>query len=129
MRVWHQDLIEKLPSKKDYKGSPNQLGGQHTELRMMISVLIKKGKLNHSTVNYVNEYSDNISRHRAFGLHLINEMLNRKFNVCLDIIEEYMSDDVAYNLYQSNDVIFYNHHTPQYLEECLDNLISKGVNI
>jgi uncharacterized protein (TIGR02328 family) len=49
MRLWHQDLISKLPNK--------QLGGQWVEIRMILGTIAKHGKVNHSTVNYVNDYS------------------------------------------------------------------------
>jgi hypothetical protein len=41
MRLWSQQLIPYLPSKLDYKGSPNQLGGQHCEIRMILGTIEK----------------------------------------------------------------------------------------
>jgi len=131
MRIWHQSLLSKLPSKKDYLGCSNQLGGQHTEIRMMLGSIKKHGKLNHSTVNYANEYS--ISHLRAYGLLVIDEMLKRNFNMGLDIIDEYMSDIEAVRLYElARDkglVIFDKHHNDEYMEECLLNLEGKGIRI
>jgi uncharacterized protein (TIGR02328 family) len=127
MRLWSQQLINKLPSVKDYKGCSNQLGGQHTEIRMILAKIKKHGKVNHSTVNYVNNYS--ISELYAYGLLIIDEMIKRGFNVSLDIINQYKGDNKALQLYNKakNGFIIYKEHNNKYLQECIDNLKNKGV--
>lgn len=129
MRLWHQQLISKLPSKKDYKGCTNQLGGQHTEIRMILGKIKKHGKVNHSTVNYVNNYS--IHHLYAYGLLIADEMLRRGFNVSADIITEYQTTE-ALSLYlhaKHNNQMIYKHHDNTYLNECVENLKNKGITI
>lgn len=128
MRLWHQKLIKYLPSKKDFKGCSNQLGGQWTEIRMILGSIRKKGKVNHSTVNYVNDYP--ISYLYAYGLLVADEMINRNFNVSKDIINEYLNDKLAFEIYdfsKENNLIIYPEHNKRYLKECIDNLKTKNV--
>jgi uncharacterized protein (TIGR02328 family) len=129
MRLWHQDLIKLLPSKKDYKGSTNQLGGQHTEIRMILGSIKKHGKVNHSTVNYVNKYP--LYYLHAYGLLVIDEMLSRGFNVSQDIIKEYQSvEGLALYLYSKhNNINIFDEHNDNYLLECINNLHSKGIDV
>lgn len=129
MRLWHQALISKLPSKKDYKGCTNQLGGQHTEIRMILGKIKKHGKVNHRTVNYVNDNS--IHHLYAYGLLIADEMLRRKFNVDPNIIKEYQTTE-ALSLYlhaKHNNEMIYNTHDNNYKQECIDNLRNKGITI
>jgi uncharacterized protein (TIGR02328 family) len=129
MRLWHQDLISKLPSKKDYKGCTNQLGGQHTEIRMILGSIKKHGKVNHSTVNYINNHS--VHHLYAYGLLVIDEMLNRGFNVNPDIIKEYQTKE-ALSLYlhsKHNNELIFNEHNIYYLAECISNLKKKGIDV
>lgn len=129
MRLWHQDLLSKLPSKKDYKGCTNQLGGQHTEIRMILGSISKHGQVNHATVNYVNKYS--IDRLYAYGLLVIDEMLTRGFKVNPDIIKQYQTTE-ALSLYlhaKHNNEIIYPEHDRNYMQECIQNLNNKGIAI
>lgn len=127
MRIWHQNLIKHLPSKKDYKGCSNQLGGQHTEIRMMLAVIKKKGKLNHSIVNYANNYS--IHHLQAYGLLVIDEMIKRGFNVSSEIIEEYRNPQALtlYTMAKYDGKKIFDEHNDEYLQECLENLQGKGI--
>ena len=129
MRLWHQSLIEHLPSVKDYKGCSNQLGGQHTEIRMILAMIKKRGKVNHSVVNYVNDHP--LSYLRAYGLIVIDEMKKRGFNTSEEIEQEYRADEEALRLYQlaQQGTIIYPEHHDQYLAECLSNLEGKGIFI
>ena len=130
IRLWAQDLISYLPSKKDYKGCSNQLGGQHTEVRMILGSIAKYGKVNHATVNYVNKYS--VSHLRAYGLLIIDEMIKRGFNVSQDIINEYVNDAEALELYneaKDSNKLIYKEHDAYYMMECLENLKGKGINL
>lgn len=129
MRLWHVKLIPKLPSKKDYKGCTNQLGGQHTEIRMILGKITKHGKVNHATVNYINNHS--IHRLYAYGLLVIDEMLKRGFNINPDITHQYQTCE-AINIYQdyiyNNEPIFPEHDSI-YLQDCIQNLQNKGISI
>jgi len=129
MRLWHQSLIKHLPSVKDYKGCPNQLGGQHTEIRMIFGSIKRHGKVNHSIVNYVNEHP--LSYLRAYGLLIIDEMKKRGFNTSEEIEQEYRDDPEALKLYQSaiEGTLIYPEHDDLYLSECLENLQGKGITI
>lgn len=131
IRLWAQDLIPHLPSKKDYKGCTNQLGGQHTEIRMILGTIAKHGKVNHATVNYVNKYS--ISHLRAYGLLIIDEMIKRGYHgTSLDIIEEYAEDEEAVELYNKakhHNELIYKEHDAYYMMECLENLKGKGIDL
>ncbi|OGO82604.1 MAG: hypothetical protein A2Y18_07450 [Clostridiales bacterium GWD2_32_19] len=130
MRLWHADLITYLPSVKDFKGASNQLGGQHTEVRMILAILKKYGKVNHSTVKYANDYS--LSHLHAYGLLVIEEMKRRKFNVSEIIENEYLRDDDALKLlneYKEKKIQFFEEHNDEYMKECLENLKGKGINI
>jgi uncharacterized protein (TIGR02328 family) len=131
MRLWHIDLIPKLPSCKDYKGCSNQLGGQHTEIRMILGSIAKHGEVNHSTVNYVNNHP--LYYLKAYGLVVMQEMRKRGFNISQDIFREYYSDIDAYDMfmqYRDGGIeTIYPEHDNEYLEECLVNLKGKGIVI
>lgn len=130
MRLWHTDLIPYLPSVKDYKGCSNQLGGQHTEIRMILGSITKHGRVNHSTVNYVNQYP--ISHIYAYGLIVIDEMKRRGFRTSTDIEQQYREDVQAVRLYEGykhNRQPIYNEHNSEYMCECLDNLRVKGITV
>jgi uncharacterized protein (TIGR02328 family) len=131
MRLWHIDLISKLPSCKDYKGCSNQLGGQHVEIRMILGSIAKHGEVNHSTVNYVNYHP--LYYLKAYGLVVMQEMRKRGFNISQDIFREYYNDIDAYDMfmqYRDGGIkIIYPEHDNNYLEECLVNLKGKGIVI
>ena len=129
IRLWHQDLISKLPSKKDYKGCTNQLGGQHTEIRMILGTIKKHGRVNHSTVNYINNHS--LDRLYAYGLLVCDEMLKRGFNVNPDIIREYITEKawIMYSYAKQNGDTIFPEHDDSYMQECKSNLARKGIMI
>lgn len=130
MRLWHTALIPYLPSKLDYKGSPNQLGGQWVEIRMILSILRNKGKVNHSVVNYVNNYP--VYYLYAYGLVVSKEMKNRGFDLSNEIVSEYLSNENAidlYNRYTMKGEAIFREHNNDYLLECLENLKNKGINL
>ena len=131
MRLWHQSLISKLPRQ--------QLLGQHRECCAL------RGKgwgRNHSTVNYVFTHS---SAHLvAYHYLVMNEMKERGYNpneiwyeidyrgsvlgeqplwcnraAMLDFL-----DGVEYHNY-----IIYPEHDDKYLQECIENLKGKGIDI
>jgi uncharacterized protein (TIGR02328 family) len=130
MRLWHTELIKKLPSKLDYKGCTNQLGGQWVEIRMIMSNIKNKGRVNHSTVNYVNNYG--LSHLLAYGILVAEEMIDRGFNISNNILGEYLSDNKALDIYKKyieKNISIYNEHDDWYYVECVNNLKSKGVFI
>jgi len=129
MRLWHQELIPFLPSVKDYKGCSNQLGGQHTEIRMIFGSINRHGKVNHSVVNYVNDYP--LSYLRGYGLLIVDEMKKRGFQTSESIEQEYKNDPYARELFNRavEGKIIYPEHDGKYLQECLDNLRNKGIII
>ncbi|WP_160035949.1 TIGR02328 family protein [Paenibacillus sp. An7] len=121
MRLWHEDLISKLPRA--------QLLGQHRECCAL------RGKgwgKKHATVNYVFEYHP--MKLVRYHLLIIEEMKNRGYNV--DILWE----DPLYRGKQSerweeeyiaslNEYGRYEEHNDDYMEECTQNLASKGIYI
>lgn len=123
MRLWHQDLIIKLPSQ--------QLLGQHRELCALRGLGWNK---RHSVVDYVFEYPYEYLY--AFHLLVMNEMENRGYqvdelwkNMC------YRGKRIGFDtslLNQGMVVIdrpIYQEHNDTYLQECIDNLHRKGVDI
>ena len=127
MRLWHQSLISKLPRQ--------QLLGQHRECCAL------RGRgwgRNHSVVNYVFEYSP--ARLVAYHYLIMNEMKARNYhpdetwyniNWRGSVIGEQdnwvKANDVAWML-ERQDII-YPEHNDEYLQECIDNLKSKGIEI
>jgi uncharacterized protein (TIGR02328 family) len=123
MRLWHQDIISKLPRQ--------QLLGQHRECCAL------RGNgwgRNHSVVNYVFEYHP--AKLVAYHYEVMNEMKMRGYNPnekwydyryrgknCSE-----WDEDFSYKL-DSNckkDII-YPEHDDKYMNECTTNLEEKGV--
>ena len=122
MRLWHQELINKLPRQ--------QLLGQHRECCAL------RGKgwgKKHSTVDYV--FENDIEKLVAYHLKVINEMKARGYNPN-PIWEDgrYRGKKVKYDdvdlvkivRYKNSDINIYDYHNDKYLEECIDNLYNKG---
>jgi uncharacterized protein (TIGR02328 family) len=119
MRLWHEDLIKKLPRQ--------QLLGQHREA----SALRGKGwGKNHSTVNYVFDHSieDLVSYH-----HLImDEMESRGYNVSVEWRNpNYRGKLLGYveGIRLTIKKNIYAEHDELYLLECVENLRQKGIEI
>lgn len=125
MRLWHQDLIPKLPRQ--------QLLGQHRECCALRGNGWGK---KHSTVDYVFKYG--IERLIAYHTLVIDEMIKRG----------YSPDKIWENLYYRGKILgnsnyifgtavmtyrnyrnIYPEHNENYLEECINNLKAKGVFI
>ncbi|MDP4085474.1 MAG: TIGR02328 family protein [Bacillota bacterium] len=127
MRLWHEELIKHLPRQ--------QLLGQHREC----CALRGKGwKKPHSTVNYIFNYS--IMRLVAYHLVVMNEMKNRGYQVAEEWLDPSYCGKIlgyinvsnenkvkVYELYKKGHI--YKEHDDQYLEECLENLRGKNINI
>ena len=120
MRLWHQDLIAKLPRQ--------QLLGQHREC----CALRGKGwQRKHATVNYCFDYSP----YRLFKYHelIMQEMTKRGYRVSPEWLDkEYRGKQMpAYDRLEAEELpaIIYPEHDAAYLQECLDNLKQKGIII
>ena len=123
MRLWHEDLIRRLPRQ--------QLLGQHRECCALRGKGWGKA---HSTVDYVFEHK----YQRLFEYHklIMLEMLRRKykpnkiwFNFNYRGKALGYDKELKYNIYESKDKNIYPEHNKEYLKECLDNLADKGINI
>jgi uncharacterized protein (TIGR02328 family) len=131
MRLWHQSLISKLPRQ--------QLLGQHRECCAL------RGRgwgRNHSVVNYVFTYSPNrlIAYH-----HLIMEEMEHRgyhpdptwYNVDwrgTQLKEEKgWGDEFEVNEIKSfcrdGSAMIFPEHNNEYLQECIENLKEKGIDI
>lgn len=129
MRIWHQALISKLPRQ--------QLLGQHRECCAL------RGKgwgRNHSVVNYVFDHLP--ERLVAYHWLVMNEMEKRGYKPdkiwddpnyrgkILGIQEDWCEEDIVDIWYNySNNNLIYPEHDNNYLEECLNNLKSKGIEL
>lgn len=132
MRLWHQSLISKLPRQ--------QLLGQHRECCAL------RGQgwgRNHSVVNYVFEHDPAVLV--AYHYLIMNEMEKRGYNPdkkwqnanyrgqTLGIQENWCNRKLATALALaasfSQKKTLYFEHNEEYLQECIENLKSKGIDI
>ncbi|CAD0143106.1 TIGR02328 family protein [Streptococcus thermophilus] len=120
MRLWHQELIAKLPRQ--------QLLGQHRECCALRGMGWQR---KHATVNYVFDYSP----YRLFKYHelIMQEMTKRGYRVSPEWLDkEYRGKQMpAYDKLEVEKLpaIIYPEHDATYLQECLDNLKQKGIII
>lgn len=140
MRLWHQKLIPYLPRQ--------QLLGQHRECCAL------RGKgwgRKHATVDYVFTHSP--SKLVAYHWLIMREMQNRGYKPDEIWVDPYyrgkvlgydlefasvMGTKIEYGMSITKDFdqpkyiidyIIYPEHNEEYLEECLDNLKLKGIEI
>ena len=129
MRLWHQDLISKLPRQ--------QLLGQHRECCAL------RGKgwgRNHSVVNYVFDHLP--ERLVAYHWLIMDEMEKRGYKPdkiwddpnyrgkILGTQENWCEEDMVDIWYNySNNNLIYPEHDNNYFEECLNNLKNKGIEL
>lgn len=120
MRLWHEELIPKLPRQ--------QLLGQHRECCALRGLGWKK---KHATVDYVFEYSPFKLYH--YHMKVMSEMKRRGYqNDSTWENPTYRGKKcAAYDEINdsSDDLLPYPEHDGKYLAECLDNLARKGINI
>lgn len=121
MRLWHQDLISKLPTQ--------QLLGQHREACALRGNGFGR---KHSTVDYVFTHSP----YMLYEYHLLvmREMRNRGYKAN-DLwynplyrglkCEAYTYENLNYEIHSKDKI--YKEHDEEYLKECLENLASKGI--
>ena len=118
LRIWHQTLISKLPNK--------QLGGQWVEIRMILGTIAKHGKVNHSTVNYVNNYPIHYLYAYAYLVFLEREKRGLYSNPLF--VSQYFDAFCQWLLYRTSKIV-YQEHNNYYLISCIDNLKHKGIDI
>lgn len=122
MRLWHQLLIPNLPRK--------QLLGLHREVAAMRGLFWGR---NHSTVNYVWRYSPL----RLFRYHqlVMQEMERRGYKVSKEWkdplyrgkrCEPWLCIELGKD---KQEGIIYPEHDEDYLNECLNNLYNKGIDL
>ena len=131
MRLWHQKLIPHLPRQ--------QLLGQHRECCALRGAGWGK---KHSVVNYVFEYDP--AYLVAYHYLIMKEMEDRGYKPDqtwkdLDWRGKTLGSDTTFcnhNLFVSimtstavSEENIYTEHNDAYLQECLDNLASKGIEI
>lgn len=127
MRLWHQDLIKHLPRQ--------QLLGQHRECCALRGAGWGR---KHSVVNYVFDYSPN--RLIAYHHLVMEEMERRGYHpdpiwyqinwrgTRLGEVENWANiNEIIDDLIHTNPI--YPEHDNEYLEECLENLREKGIEI
>lgn len=126
MRLWHQDLICKLPQK--------QLCGQWREC----AALLGNGwGRKHSTVNYVFTHSESFLV--AYSILIFFEMKNRGYNPNPKMIREQLLKRLDKNEVNKliilgkdiskRNILIYKEHNKEYLIECINNLKNKGIEI
>lgn len=120
MRLWHQDLIERLPRQ--------QLLGQHRECAALRGRGWGKP---HATVNYVFEHSPYCLY--AYHLLIMEEMQKRGYQPdSLWMDKEYRGKTCPpYQQLPAEELEhpIYPEHDAAYLQECLENLKEKGIDI
>ena len=126
MRLWHQNLINKLPQQ--------QLCGQWREC----AALLGNGwGRKHSTVDYVFTHSESFLV--AYSILIFFEMKRRGYNpnvkmMRTQLLKRYSEEEVNKFIILGRDVsqrglIIYKEHNDEYLKECLSNLENKGIKI
>lgn len=118
MRLWHQDLIKKLPR--------NQLLGQHRECCALRGNGWGK---KHSTINYIFSYS--LYHLYSYHLLIMEEMKKRGYMVSKEWLDKNyrgknIKDIVNIEKQKISNPI-YIEHDEKYLDECLENLKNKGI--
>ena len=120
MRLWHEQMISKLPK--------NQLLGQHRECCALRGNGWNK---KHKTVDYVFLYSP----YHLFCYHtlIMNEMNNRGYKVATEWRDKNYRGKIAESYCNLEKVKtntpIYKEHNEAYLQECIENLRVKGIEI
>ena len=120
MRLWHEQMIPLLPK--------NQLLGQHRECCALRGNGWKK---KHKTVDYVFSYSP----YELFLYHslVMDEMEKRGYQVSIEWRDKNYRGKIAEkyrNLEEKMmDSPIYKEHNQEYLQECIENLRKKGIEL
>jgi len=117
MRLWHVDLLKKLPRQ--------QLLGQHRECAAL------RGKgwgKPHSVINYI--YNYDISKLVGYHYQVMQEMMDRGYNVSEEWLESnYRGKKLGFKGTYKVDTSKYPEHNKEYMKECIKNLKQKGVDL
>ena len=129
MRLWHQFLISKLPRQ--------QLLGQHRECCALRGAGWGR---KHSVVNYVFDHEPECLV--AYHYLIMNEMRRRGYNpnevwyekdyrgTALGTEQNWCSTELLYKILEKSSVdCIYQEHNNEYLQECLNNLKEKDIDI
>ena len=120
MRLWHEELISKLPRQ--------QLLGQHRECCALRGNGWGK---RHATVDYVFE-------HKPFFLFkyhelIMQEMKNRGYNVSKEWLDKNYRGKTAVKYDNLKEEIIdspiYKEHNIEYLADCIENLRNKSIHL
>ena len=131
MRLWHQKLIKHLPRQ--------QLLGQHRECCALRGAGWGR---KHATVDYVFKYDP--ARLVAYHYLVMSEMKHRGYNLdckwevpkwrgntlefdIMFIRDETLIDEYWYSILRGK--MIYPEHDDAYLQECLENLKGKGIDL
>jgi len=120
MRLWHEKIIQLLPK--------NQLLGQHRECCALRGNGWKK---KHKTVDYVFSYSPYL----LFRYHLLvmEEMEKRGYNVSGEWKDKNYRGKIAEKYMNLEEEVIedpiYKEHNNKYLDECIENLRNKGIQL
>ena len=120
MRLWHEKIISLLPK--------SQLLGQHREC----CALRGNGwKRKHKTVDYVFSYSPYL----LFRYHLLvmEEMEKRGYTVSEEWKDKNYRGKIAEKYMNLEEEVIedpiYKEHNNKYLDECIENLRNKGIQL
>ncbi len=120
MRLWHEELISSLPR--------NQLLGQHRECCAL------RGNgwgRKHETVNYVFNYSP----YYLYKYHLLvmNEMAKRGYKISKEWKDKDYRGKTAIRYNDLKEEVtgdpIYKEHDKKYMDECIQNLLNKGIHL
>ena len=120
MRLWHEKIIPLLPK--------NQLLGQHRECCALRGNGWKK---KHKTVDYVFSYSPYL----LFRYHLLvmEEMEKRGYNFSEEWKDKNYRGKIAEKYMNLEEEVIedpiYKEHNNKYLDECIENLRNKGIQL
>lgn len=120
MRLWHEKIISLLPK--------SQLLGQHRECCALRGNGWKK---KHKTVDYVFSYSPYL----LFRYHLLvmEEMEKRGYNVSEEWKNKNYRGKIAEKYMNLEEEVIedpiYKEHNNKYLDECIENLRNKGIQL
>ena len=120
MRLWHEQMIPLLPK--------NQLLGQHRECCALRGNGWKK---KHKTVDYVFSYSP----YELFLYHslVMDEMEKRGYQVSIEWRDKNYRGKIVEKYHNLEEKIIdspiYKEHNQEYLQECIENLREKGIEL
>ena len=114
MRLWHKDLIEKLPRE--------QLVAQWRECSAIASNIVAKGTPNHILVNKIMDYSFN--HFISYAFYIRQEMTRRGYRTMNSVWDKITNVADDYNILPINE-LFPDWHNDTYWVICYYNLKEK----